>query len=1216
MRKQNQIETCFEHFTRQLKEGWRCISLNYPFVLLAAPGPEKATKLLDLSNDVETLRPNAAGDLTEITYQFPASGAHWDKVDEATPDDNTTRVYIDQTASILTDLFNLPAHSGVGTINSVVIYARAAAETNAIGKLRIMHKTHGTLYQSSEVSLTTSWTTYSTTHTTNPNTSSAWTWAEIDALQVGAKILDGNEWYEVGVTQVYVEVNYEPIIYLAGTIDVASTVEGGVSITKQLAGTIIADTQGFGDLLLENGDDLLLETGDNILWETHPGITGSLTFVASTRGFYYSKLGTDNLINPPKTSFSITSELNSIADFSFTIQNNAANRTIIADHLTEDFKIMRDDDTILLTGSIDSGDIEYFAEGDGGAGKRIRLSGYANFVDLAYKIYKRMMDGDAEDTDSVQDEDNSTSTFTDYTTEANNATINDVLLTFGAVNDALYVGKTETFFSMKIKYSTKGIQAANTTVIVEYSKGSGVWATLDCIDESYAFTKDAGTYLFYMPNKADDWAKNTVNSVSKYWLRFRLTQGSYSTLPKLDQIKLSNTDVCRVQFNEVAADTILGYLLEGTGYTEDATDQCPSTPITIRGEYDTILRWIFGLGSALTWEDGDGDKQRYDCWIDPAQKVHYKQHRGTDKGDISAEFRAVNNKMGYEEIGTRIFGVGGQEGINQKRAIVEDLTAQGEHQLREIVVEDNKITTYEALKEHAQKSLADRKAPLKGVSGVIDTQYWLDASLAVGDKITVHQPDWNLNNQELYIMRAAIGPASTNLDLGTSQMHLEHMRSSLQRQMDIDNVWMHGTSTTYVIGPEDQNFEREDDTTVHPVRMTIEVPSNARGINHVEISWTLSDFLSSVKGSEDLPAHNHTIADSGDEGAHDHTIGASTAGGAHDHTIGASTAGGAHDHTIGVTVSGGAHDHDTVGAGDHNHLISSDGAHTHGVTINIGWSVNNAVTTITGTSSEGNHEHTIGNTGYDGGHTHGNSGTGSAGNHTHGFGTTSSSDAPDDPHSHTVDNGVESGGSHSHSVSDTDYDGDHVHGMPDTGWDGAHTHSVTKTTAPFVDGITYTSGYTTTQFAAHDHDNTGEPVHSHDITIEVAHAHSNPNTATKPAHAHSNPNTATKPAHAHNNPDTGTKPDHKHTVPDTSAEPGGEVTLKYGIYNAASGDALELLINDEKVGDFVGSQTGINITGWVTTGNNSVELQPKISDNVKGHASVSAIATVFLETLK
>ena len=210
LQKQVKCESCAQYFLRRLREGWKCIKLDYPIATLLSP--DRIIKRVDLQNDVETLRPNAAGDLTQITYQFPASGAHWDKVDEEVADDNTTRVYIDGTESVLTDIYHLPAHSGSGPITSVVIYVRAGAEAFAEGKLRIMHKTHGTLYQSGEASLTSSWTTFSTTLTNNPYTSSAWTWAEVDALQIGAKIRDALEWYEVGVTQVYVEVNYTPIV--------------------------------------------------------------------------------------------------------------------------------------------------------------------------------------------------------------------------------------------------------------------------------------------------------------------------------------------------------------------------------------------------------------------------------------------------------------------------------------------------------------------------------------------------------------------------------------------------------------------------------------------------------------------------------------------------------------------------------------------------------------------------------------------------------------------------------------------------------------------------------------------------------------------------------------------------------------------------------------------------------------------------------------------
>ncbi|RLG33686.1 hypothetical protein DRN97_04400, partial [Methanosarcinales archaeon] len=636
---------------------------------------------------------------------------------------------------------------------------------------------------------------------------------------------------------------------------------------------------------------------------------------APERGFYYAKLGSYNLINPPSESFSITEELNNIASFEFVVQNNETNREIITNHLTEDFKIMRDDGTELLTGSIDSDGIEYFSESEGGIGKRIRLRGYASFIDLAYQIFKRMADDDAENVDSVLDEDHSASAFTDYTTQANNDTTNDVILTFGDVDDALYIGKDETFFSVKIKYSTKGVQAANTSVVIEYSKGSGAWATLDCIDESNAFTESAGTYLLFIPNKADDWAKNSVNATSKYWIRFRITQGSYTTAPKLDRIWLSNTDVCRVQFVDTSAKTILSYVLDGTGYSEDATDQCPTTQITIRGEYESRLRWIAGIARALSWTDADGDVHSYDWWIDTSKKVHFKQQRGTARGDISANFTMLTNRMNYQQLATRVYGFGSYEGINQKRAIVEDTDAQNTYGLRELVFPDLKITNYQPLKEEMQKVLADHKTPLPEISCTVDTKYCLDLGLKVGDTVTINQPVWNISNQQYRVMRMELGPSRTQIDLGISQTHLEHIQSNLQRQMEINNVWMHGSVTTFISGPVEENYERVDADTVYPVILKIDLPDNTRAINRVELSWTLHPYKSSVNGSEGGGGHYHSIGFSGWEGGHFHTIGDSGYEGAHWHIADTDYAGG-HIHTIdeggGTKTSGQADSSETI----------------------------------------------------------------------------------------------------------------------------------------------------------------------------------------------------------------------------------------------------------------------------------------------------------------
>ncbi|MFC2025457.1 hypothetical protein ACFLTG_03505 [Chloroflexota bacterium] len=76
-------------------------------------------------SDNETFMPNAAGDDTNIDTQFPISGAHWDKVDEATADNFTTYVSTNS-VSYQRDLYNIPDSTDTGVIDNVILYFRLA----------------------------------------------------------------------------------------------------------------------------------------------------------------------------------------------------------------------------------------------------------------------------------------------------------------------------------------------------------------------------------------------------------------------------------------------------------------------------------------------------------------------------------------------------------------------------------------------------------------------------------------------------------------------------------------------------------------------------------------------------------------------------------------------------------------------------------------------------------------------------------------------------------------------------------------------------------------------------------------------------------------------------------------------------------------------------------------------------------------------------------
>ena len=160
------------------------------------------------------IRPNGAGDETNILYQYPEfSGLHYDKVAEATPDEDTTYVYVylGYAAGVyFRDLYNLANPSASGTINWVKVWIRAYGPYIPYGNYaKTALKTGGTVYEGADIALTISYDNYYTQYATNPQTGVAWTWADISNLQAGVS-LKADSGYYASCTQVYVEVNYTP----------------------------------------------------------------------------------------------------------------------------------------------------------------------------------------------------------------------------------------------------------------------------------------------------------------------------------------------------------------------------------------------------------------------------------------------------------------------------------------------------------------------------------------------------------------------------------------------------------------------------------------------------------------------------------------------------------------------------------------------------------------------------------------------------------------------------------------------------------------------------------------------------------------------------------------------------------------------------------------------------------------------------------------------
>ncbi len=184
------------------------VSLTLLALLVLAFMPQKALA------DTATRRPGGAGD--EANLDVAGAANNWEAVDEVTPDDDTTYVYTRDKSAYTTDLHNLDDASLSGTISSVTVYIRSrSVATPTQASARTWIKTNSMGYSGSEITLTTSYADYSTVYATNPQTGSAWTWAEINALQAGvglrvSKTSGPQAQRESRCTQVWVVIDHTP----------------------------------------------------------------------------------------------------------------------------------------------------------------------------------------------------------------------------------------------------------------------------------------------------------------------------------------------------------------------------------------------------------------------------------------------------------------------------------------------------------------------------------------------------------------------------------------------------------------------------------------------------------------------------------------------------------------------------------------------------------------------------------------------------------------------------------------------------------------------------------------------------------------------------------------------------------------------------------------------------------------------------------------------
>ena len=222
-----------------------------------------------------TLRPNAAGDLTQLT-PYP-SAPNWDNVNDTVVNNGTYNKLV-YPATSLDDLYNIaPSGVGIASISQIQIFTRCIATTSSDG-INITLKIGGSYYTSSRFNIGTSWESNSWTKTTNPKTGLAWTASDIESLQIGVymwNILYGAG--ELRMSDIYVVVTYVPL--------------DPPTVTTQAVTNILSTTAtGNGNITVTGGENA---TKRGICWN----LTGSPT-VADSKSEEIGSFGTGAFTRP------------------------------------------------------------------------------------------------------------------------------------------------------------------------------------------------------------------------------------------------------------------------------------------------------------------------------------------------------------------------------------------------------------------------------------------------------------------------------------------------------------------------------------------------------------------------------------------------------------------------------------------------------------------------------------------------------------------------------------------------------------------------------------------------------------------------------------------------------------------------------------------------------------------------------------------------------
>lgn len=157
----------------------------------------------------ETLRPNAAGDVTDWTANGAATV--WECVDEASADDDTTRAQ--QVADVSNKDFLVNLGSTALTterIDSVALTLRMKVGTGTACALNYLWKENGTQTVGGSITglNSSTYTDVTETRTVRPSDGGAWTTSDLNALQIGCRRVGDLLTSAIRCTQAFVVVTY------------------------------------------------------------------------------------------------------------------------------------------------------------------------------------------------------------------------------------------------------------------------------------------------------------------------------------------------------------------------------------------------------------------------------------------------------------------------------------------------------------------------------------------------------------------------------------------------------------------------------------------------------------------------------------------------------------------------------------------------------------------------------------------------------------------------------------------------------------------------------------------------------------------------------------------------------------------------------------------------------------------------------------------------